>query len=328
MMRCVFFLAFVCWSGYAQAGFTLAFDAVSVKISRPPSPGTMPRIECRGGPETKDPELWICRNASLKMLLQLAYSVRAFQVVPLNVRGGPFDIVARVQPGASKDQFRVMVQGFLAERFHLALHWDTEEMPVYDLVVGKGGPKVKEGLNQAEEATPGAETKLPKPRLAEDGYPALPPEFSGITIMEAPNGVARARSQSLHKTMEDLAAMLTTHLSRPVIDKTELKGAYDISLYWELDPSPRVGSSSACAVVIRNLFRSRNGAGPLSASGAAGATGVKAREQEGLCQNPRRRSRRQLSFRKLMTSRARRFPDGSIPEVIASGEIWLRETDV
>ncbi len=249
MMRRVLSLAFICWSGYGQTGSPIAFDAVSVKMSRPPSPGTMPRIECRGGPETKDPELWICRNAPLRMLLQLAYNMRAFQVDPFNVRGGPFDIVARVEPGASRDQFRLMVQGFLAERFHLALHWDTKEMPVYDLVVGKGGPKLKESSNQAEEAIPGAETKLPKPRLGEDGYPVLPPEFSGVTMMVATNGAPRTRLHGLHETMEDLAAMLTIRLGRPVIDKTELNGAYDILLSWEMDGYSGAGAPATAPSV-------------------------------------------------------------------------------
>ncbi len=145
-----------------------------------------------------------------------------------------------------------MVRGFLAERFHLTFHWDTTEMPVYDLVVGKGGLKAKESANQAEERIAGTDIKLSKPRLADDGYPALPPDFSGVTIMEAPNGAPRARFQSLHETMEELAARLTVRLARPVIEKTELKGFYDFSLSWELDPYPGAGAAAAASSVAGN----------------------------------------------------------------------------
>ena len=236
-------IALICCCGYAQTGFPFAFDAVSAKISRPRSPGTVPRVGCRGGPQTRDPGLWTCDNMPLLRLLQLAYDVRAFQVdLPGSVRGGFFDVVARVQPGASKEQFRVMVQGFLAERFHLTFHWETREMPVYDLIVGKGGPSVKESLNQDEEEAPaaaaGTEVKVPKAKLGEGGYPVLPPGFSGVETMITPDGSARARLQSLHKTMEDLAGILTVQLPRPVVNKTGLTGFFDISLYWEPDPGP------------------------------------------------------------------------------------------
>lgn len=243
MTRRYLSMALMCCCDYAQTGSPLAFDAVWVKISRPQSPGTVPRIGCHGGPETKDPGLWICENVTLLRLLQLAYNVRAFQLeLPDSVRGGFFEVAARVRPGASREQFRVMVQGLLAERFHLTFHWDTRELRIYDLTVGKGGAKVKESSNQDEEEPPlaasGAEVKLPKPKLGEDGYPVVPPEFSGVTTMTTPDGAAHARFQALHKTMEDLAGALTIRLDRPVVDKTGLTGFYDISLYWELDPLP------------------------------------------------------------------------------------------
>ncbi len=146
-------MALVCCCGYAQTEFPFAFDAVSVKMSRPWVPGTVPRIGCRGGPETKDPGLWTCENEPLVKLLQLAYDIRDVSGTP------PWHAGRRLRhrrPGATgrnREQFRVMVQGFLAERFHSASHWETRETSVYDLVVGKGGPRVKESSNQDEEGS-------------------------------------------------------------------------------------------------------------------------------------------------------------------------------
>lgn len=234
-------MALMCCCGYAQTEFPFAFDAVSVKISGPRKPGPRFFSGCRGGPETKDPGLWTCDDVSLVTLLRIAYGVMAFQVdAPGSVRGGSFDIAARVQPGASREQFRVVVQGFLAERFHLTLHWETREIPVYDLIVGKGGPRLKESLNRDEEDTLagalGAKVMVANPKLGEDGYPVLPPSFSGVETIEAPGGAGHARLQYLHRTMEDLADTLTARLDRPVVDKTGLTGFYDISLYWERHP--------------------------------------------------------------------------------------------
>jgi len=36
-----------------------------------------------------------------------------------------------------------MLQNLLAERFKLALHWETKEVPVYELTVANGGPKLE-----------------------------------------------------------------------------------------------------------------------------------------------------------------------------------------
>jgi uncharacterized protein (TIGR03435 family) len=52
-----------------------------------------------------------------------------------------FNVLATVPPVASNEQVKLMLQN-LAERFKLALHREKRE-PVYNLVVAKGGPKMK-----------------------------------------------------------------------------------------------------------------------------------------------------------------------------------------
>jgi bla regulator protein BlaR1 len=42
------------------------------------------------------------------------------------------------------DQARLMLQALLADRFQLKLHRETKTLPVYDLMIGKNGPKIKE----------------------------------------------------------------------------------------------------------------------------------------------------------------------------------------
>ena len=62
------------------------------------------------------------------------------------VRSDHYDIEARAAGQATKDQMRLMMQSLLAERFKLAVHWETREVPVFALVLatpGKPGPQLE-----------------------------------------------------------------------------------------------------------------------------------------------------------------------------------------
>ena len=88
-------------------------------------------------------------NATLKLLIQNVYRVRDFQV-----SGGPpwiaterWDIEATPgsndTPAITPEQRDEMFKTLLADRFHLLLHRETKELPVYDLVITKGGSKLR-----------------------------------------------------------------------------------------------------------------------------------------------------------------------------------------
>ena len=140
------------------------------------------------------------------------------------VSGGPpwmsadsvrFDIAA-IAPGqgpASQEEIRLMLQTLLADRFQLKVHRVTEERPVYALVVAKNGPKLKE---------------------------SAPGEQSSITA----GGNRTAQITMANVTAERLATQLSSGLDRPVIDKTGLKGRYDVKLNWipEFAGPPPAGS--------------------------------------------------------------------------------------
>ena len=84
---------------------------------------------------------------SLKELIATAYSVKAFQVTGpdwINDMSQRFDIVGKMPDGSTVDQAPQMLQALLAERFKLAVHRENKEHSVMALVVGKGGPKLKE----------------------------------------------------------------------------------------------------------------------------------------------------------------------------------------
>ena len=84
---------------------------------------------------------------SLKELIATAYSLKAFQITGpdwINDMSQRFDIVGKMPDGSTVDQAPQMLQALLAERFKLAVHRENKDPSVMALVVGKGGPKLKE----------------------------------------------------------------------------------------------------------------------------------------------------------------------------------------
>src|SRR5580658_3035508 len=125
------------------------FEVASVK------PHTGPG---RVGISTSGPRL-NAEPANLWALIAYAYNLKTYQIPstpPLSALGNEYyDIVAKAEgDGApTKDEFRGMLQLLLADRFKLAVHRETREIPVYALVVGKNGPKLKPSAPDASADT-------------------------------------------------------------------------------------------------------------------------------------------------------------------------------
>jgi bla regulator protein BlaR1 len=79
-----------------------------------------------------------------------AYNVRRDQISGAPRWGTPdgdlYEVTAKAESGGTltSDQARLMLQKMLADRFHLTLHRETKTLPVYELTIGKNGPKIKE----------------------------------------------------------------------------------------------------------------------------------------------------------------------------------------
>jgi uncharacterized protein (TIGR03435 family) len=140
-----------------------------------------------------------------------------------------YDITAKIAANATREQFFQMFQNMLAERFGLAFHRDQREVPGYELVVGKGGPKFRESAPEAPmEGPPPRLTPTGPTSLGPDGFPVLPPGYSGSTIARN-----RAVAQWMRMPMERFARTLM--VEKPVVDATGLEGKYDLSLKWVPD---------------------------------------------------------------------------------------------
>jgi uncharacterized protein (TIGR03435 family) len=210
------------------------FEVASVKSAPPPEHGRgSGPMGFRGGPGTADPTRFTVDNYPLVMLIMRAYNVNRYQLSGFVFTPERFDITAKIPEGTTKEQFRLMLQNLLAERFKLKLHHETKELPVYELSVGKNGPTFKEHQGEAPLASMD-NTRGPNPK-DKDGYPMAPP---GVWAALIGRGGFRGRFSGVAVTMPDFAGDLWSPLGRTVVDATGLKGKYDFVLTWSTDLMP------------------------------------------------------------------------------------------
>jgi uncharacterized protein (TIGR03435 family) len=104
-----------------SSAFAQTFEVASIRLSGPQSVRGSD-----GGPGHKDPTRFIYGRAELTSLITMAYGVDSFQVSSrVSLDEPAFDVVANVPAGATKEQFRVMLQNLLAERFALKTHIES-----------------------------------------------------------------------------------------------------------------------------------------------------------------------------------------------------------
>jgi uncharacterized protein (TIGR03435 family) len=184
----------------------------------------------------------------LKQLIANAFEVKEYQVTgPDTIKGEPFDIVATMPEGSTKDDAPKMLRTLLEQRFKLEAKKATEDHPVYILVVGKSGPKMKESatkpvpLDSNAELKPG-EMKMDGPfgpmiiKRNPDGTSTANMGEKGSYVQKVDMQTRNLRFDANAVNMDGLAEMLTLlntsipgSSGRPVINKTDLKGYYDFA---------------------------------------------------------------------------------------------------
>jgi uncharacterized protein (TIGR03435 family) len=215
-----------------------AFEAASVKPANPNMPdgrmvvGMRPPI---GGPGTSDPGRIRYPVISLQFLIALAYNQKATGkfVGPDWLDTDFFQVEATMPPSTTEDQFRMMLQNLLAERFKLKVHRESKESSVYSLQIAKNGPKLKESKEQEDvPLPPDAFGHRPQGRaeLGPDGFPLHPNVPATGAGMFTTIGTQGIRLTARQRTMHDLANALSAGASRPVVDETGLTGKYDFTL--------------------------------------------------------------------------------------------------
>jgi uncharacterized protein (TIGR03435 family) len=232
-------VVFGCTAAFGQAAQDLTFDVASVKPAAPPQPqagrGGVFFFGKIGGPGTADPERITWSNATLFNLLMTAYGVQGYQVIgPDWIKADRFDIVAKVPAEATKEQANVMWQNLLKERFGMTLHHESKEFPVDELVIAKGGPKLKEtDLDPNAPPVPAPAGPPGPPKLDKNGVPELTSPGLTMFIRGGASGTV-GHVVGKAQTMAQLATMLSTG-TRPVVDKTGLTAKYDFTVEYTPD---------------------------------------------------------------------------------------------
>src|ERR1035437_1678640 len=117
----------------------LKFEVASIKPATPSPDGRL-MIRERVGPGRLD-----YSSVSLKTMIQRACEVQDYQISgPDWMASTRFDVVAKLPADSPRSGIPEMLRALLADRFKLAVHRETKELPMYALVVGKNGPKMKE----------------------------------------------------------------------------------------------------------------------------------------------------------------------------------------
>jgi uncharacterized protein (TIGR03435 family) len=146
--------------------------------------------------------------------IQFAYDLREFQFPKLprwtEARDGYYEIEAKAANPVSESQCRMMVRQLLADRFKLTAHWDSKEISVYQLVVAKNGLT----MQKANDSDEGTDVKI---------------TFNGHQMGTALASVDTKPTKG--RTMQELAFVLSAFTSgQPILDKTEIEGAYKVNL--------------------------------------------------------------------------------------------------
>jgi uncharacterized protein (TIGR03435 family) len=223
---------------------TLTFEVASIKPAPPMTPELM-----RSGQRHIGVKIDKARadfgGMPLTELIARAYKVKSYQVTGPEWMKSRFDILAKMPDGATEEQVPEMLQALLADRFKLKVHTDSKEFPVYALVAGKNGPKL-----------------TPQP----DDYDAKKP------------------STTHPMTVENFSQMLSSLCDRPVVDQTEIKGRYMISMEFMLQ-----GLMNRARSMARQQAPPSGNANPADAASDPGDSGAFATAQTyGLKLEPRK----------------------------------------
>lgn len=199
----------------------MRFDVVSIKPTDPADDKVLMQMP---------PDGTSFHGASTRMVLKTAFGVDDDRIIgaPGWVNSNRYDIEAKVAPEEASrleklkgEERNGMLIPVLTERFHLKYHHATRELPVYALLVAKGGPKLTKG-----EPDPPGGFKPPDP-----DHPVAPAE-EHHKIMTVPGHI-----EADSVPMSVLADVLTQlRIGRIVVDKTGLTDNYNFTVKWKPDP--------------------------------------------------------------------------------------------
>jgi uncharacterized protein (TIGR03435 family) len=194
-----------------------AFEVASVKPVDPAAREVLSVNILPGGRVT-------LTSVTLKLLIIMAYGVQDVEIF-----GGPdwlnrarFNIVATGDP--KPDEFPLMLQSLLDDRFKLGIHREKTELSVYVLRSAKLGGPHGPNLHAAEAGDCPQEA------------PATPEQVrSGSWVPCGAFVSLRGHLAGKKVTLQNLTSPLATQLESPVLDETDVPGRFDLTLDYTPD---------------------------------------------------------------------------------------------
>lgn len=153
-------------------------------------------------------------SANLPLFVRYAYHLPDWRVSGAKKDQSFYSIDATLDPSATEDQVRQMLQALLTDRFKLVAHRETKETQGYALVEEKNGPKLK-AAGASGEPHPMPDYLSGKPSDAFEGR-----------IFVSIEGVGTSALTGRGVTLPQLAETLSDTLGAFVLDQTGLTGKY------------------------------------------------------------------------------------------------------
>jgi bla regulator protein blaR1 len=231
------------------AGGRLSFEVASVRLSAPNAPPSENSFQMNAQDEFSPTGGFFRSSAHLIMYIIFAYKIvdtsqygSLLAQLPKWGNADQFVIEARAEGNPSKNQYRLMMQSLLADRFKLAIHTETRQLPVYALILskpGKPGPQ----LRTHPDNIPCPD----KPAAAAPRAPNAAP-LPYCDVVQGWQPVAgQQHMRMVNVNMEQIAAYLSEMAysfgsfwemdNRPIIDQTGLSGRFDLDMEFAL-PKP------------------------------------------------------------------------------------------
>lgn len=229
----------------------LKFEVASIKICKDRSVARDTGL--KGGGRTSgssSPDSLYLPCSSVRFLIRLAYIITPARLNPMQanpeLEGGPawidsdrYKINAKAQDPVGKDMIRgPMLQALLVDRFHLTIHRETREVPIYELTVAKKGLRLQPTNGESCNPVDLTQSSLPPPAPGQKPWCGL--LRGGINSHQITIDLPGA-------SMAEFARSLLK-IDRPVIDKTGITEKFDFHL--EYAPEGADASDDATAQSI------------------------------------------------------------------------------
>jgi uncharacterized protein (TIGR03435 family) len=183
----------------AQSALPTEFEVATIRPHKEVSENSRIRLQPGGRVEAS--------NVTLRRMIVGAYDVTDQQLVdaPSWVNQERWDLEAQAEglpANVTPEMMFPLLRKLLEDRFHLKVRREMREMPVYQLLVDRGGPKLKltttEGLD-------------------------------GANTSAGPKGI---KVDAVRLGMQRFSQMMSSRVGRAVVDRTGLSGRYDFTLEW------------------------------------------------------------------------------------------------